>query len=112
MAFICRPGWPLFVIPELDYPDVSADSVAMAAPPLVMAGRRPGHPENWKCLQCVSWMAGSSPAMTVETKFADVIMAFSASGNIRDRNKSKRLLFCGPARASLGRDDGGWRWPL
>jgi hypothetical protein len=27
-------------------------------------------------------MAGSSPAMTVETKFANVFMAFSASGNI------------------------------
>jgi hypothetical protein len=31
----------------------------------VMAGLRPGHPENWQCLQLlVSWMAGSSPAMT------------------------------------------------
>jgi len=29
------------------------------------------------------WMAGSSPAMTLERKFANVFMASSASGNIR-----------------------------
>jgi hypothetical protein len=29
-----------------------------------MAGLRPGHPENWRGFQFLSWMAGSSPAMT------------------------------------------------
>src|SRR5664279_3241576 len=29
------------------------------------------------------WMAGSSPAMTLERKFANVFIASSASGNIR-----------------------------
>jgi hypothetical protein len=34
-------------------------------------------------LSSYDWMAGSSPAMTVERKFANVFMASSASGNTR-----------------------------
>ena len=55
--------------------------------------------------------------MTVERKFANVFMASSASGNIRviKSRKGEALsgivtvaeLFSIPARASLGRDDGG-----
>ncbi len=70
------------VNPELDFRDVSANSALMAAPLIVMAGLRPGHPENWECVQWLSWIAGLSPAMTVERKFANVFMASSAGGNI------------------------------
>jgi len=101
------------VIPELDYPDVSANSVVMAA----LGG---GHPEKHKVFQAVTGWPGqawSSPAMNVERKFANVFMASSASGNIRviksrkgealiqDRNKLKFLPFCDPGSGPVGRDD-------
>jgi hypothetical protein len=48
----------------LDYLDVSANCSVMAAPLIVMAGRRSGHPENWRCLQLLSRMAGSSARLS------------------------------------------------
>jgi hypothetical protein len=46
------------------------------------------HPEKHKVFQA-NWMAGSSPAMTVERKFSNIFMASSASGNIRVINSGK-----------------------
>jgi len=53
----------------------------------------PPIPSSWPPLEAAiqkntgvssyDWIAGSSPAMTVERKFANVFMASSASGNIR-----------------------------
>ena len=62
------------VIPELDDRGVSANTIVMAA-------LRGGHPEERGVSDC-NWMAGSSPAMTAERKFANVFMISYASGNI------------------------------
>jgi hypothetical protein len=62
----------LDVIPELDYPDVSAGFVVMAALEAAIQ----------KNISSYDWMAGSSPVMTVGREFANVFMASSVSGNM------------------------------
>ncbi len=76
-----RKQSPLQVLDDLD---VSANSAVMAAPLSVMAGLRPGDPENWQCLQLLSWMAGSSPAKTLGPNSPNVFMAASGiAGTIK-----------------------------
>jgi len=56
----------------------------------VPANRHRRHGRPWRRpsrktqgISSYDWMAGSSPAMTVERKFSNVFMASSAGGNIR-----------------------------
>ena len=58
----------------LDYPDISANFVVMAALEAAI--------QKIQGISSYDWMAGSSPVMTVGRKFANVFMASSASGNM------------------------------
>jgi hypothetical protein len=65
------------VIPEIDYPDVPANLVVMAA----LGG---GLSERHGYFSFAYWMAGSSPAMAAEPKFGVDSMVSSLSGNVGD----------------------------
>ncbi len=88
----CKLRTAFLTIPESAY--ALRDLITRMCPPIPSWPplRRPSR--KTQGIPSYNWMAGSSPAMTVERKFANVFMAASASGNIlikfRDEDSGER----------------------